>query len=350
MSAAPSRLAFIDLLKAGAAQLIVLHHLAFYGPMSDEVREILPALMDWLSQHARIAVQVFLVVGGFLAARGLAPEGRLRPGAAPLVLIFQRYRRLVGPFLAAMLLAILGAYLADRWMDHDSIPAPPQAGQFLAHALLLHNILDVDALSAGVWYVAIDFQLFAVLVLLLWLGQQRRGLGVVAVVLLALASLFHFNRDADWDIWALYFFGAYGLGALAWWGSNPQRLKTSSLALLPLGLMLLVTGGALLLDFRLRIAVALIAALALALARLSGVLERWPDWRPVAFLSRISYSVFLVHFPVCLVVNSLFVRYGGGDPWANLFGMGLAWVASLLVGALFYRWVESARLPGVAAG
>ena len=31
----------INLLKAGAAQLIILHHLAFYGPMSDHVRPLL---------------------------------------------------------------------------------------------------------------------------------------------------------------------------------------------------------------------------------------------------------------------------------------------------------------------
>ena len=31
-----------------------------------------------------------------------------------------------------------------------------------------------EALSAGVWYVAIDFQLFALAVGLLWLGRQGR--------------------------------------------------------------------------------------------------------------------------------------------------------------------------------
>lgn len=345
MSNTVRRLAFIDLLKASAAQLVVLHHLAFYGPMSDAARELLPGLVDWFSEYARIAVQVFLVVGGFLAARGLAPEGRLRSGLTPLPLILQRYRRLAGPYLVALLVAIVGAWLADRWMDHESIPAAPGWTQFAAHALLLHNILGVEALSAGVWYVAIDFQLFALLVLLLWLGARRRYLGMALVLGLALASLFHFNRDAEWDIWAPYFFGSYALGVLAWWGSDPRwsgRGRSLMLALV-FGAALL----ALLLDFRLRIAVALGVAACLVLARSGGILERWPDWRPVTFLARISYSTFLVHFPVCLVVNSLFVRYGGEDPWLNLMGMGLAWAASLGAGTLFHRWVETARLPAL---
>ena len=44
--------------------------------------------------------------------------------------------------------------------------------QFLAHALLLHSLLGMDALSAGVWYVAIDFQLFTLFVAVLWLARS----------------------------------------------------------------------------------------------------------------------------------------------------------------------------------
>lgn len=65
----------INLLKAVAAQLIVLHHLAFYGRMADHARPLMPDLIDWLADDARIAVQVFLVIGGFLVAKSLGPRG-----------------------------------------------------------------------------------------------------------------------------------------------------------------------------------------------------------------------------------------------------------------------------------
>ncbi|NBO77933.1 MAG: acyltransferase, partial [Betaproteobacteria bacterium] len=55
--------AVVDLLKALACSLIVLHHLAFYGPMSDHADDLFPGIFDWLSQHGRLAVQVFLVLG-----------------------------------------------------------------------------------------------------------------------------------------------------------------------------------------------------------------------------------------------------------------------------------------------
>ena len=82
----PARLPLIDALKALASQLIVLHHLAFYGPMADAVRPWAQPLVDALSEHGRLAVQVFLVVAGFLAVRGLAPAGA--PAAiGPLALV-----------------------------------------------------------------------------------------------------------------------------------------------------------------------------------------------------------------------------------------------------------------------
>lgn len=341
MRAAASRLVFVDVLKAVASQLIIFHHLAFYGPLSDVAQSLAPGLMHWFSDYARVAVQAFLVVGGFLAARGLAPQGELL-SPHPLSLIAKRYLRLVLPFGAALVVAVVGAALARSCMDHDSIPGAPTAGQCLAHVLLLQNILDVDALSAGVWYVAIDFQLFALLVLVLWATRRVWGrgalgaaLGRMAVLGLALASLFYFNRDGDWDNWALYFAGAYGLGSLAYWATNPGRRPFW------LGLMSVATLLALGVDFRVRIAVALMVALSLAWARRSGYLERWPQWAWVGFLSRISYSVFLVHFPVCLVVNGVLVDYVAGSPGLAALGMGAAWLTSLAAGALFYHYVES---------
>ncbi|WP_052495090.1 acyltransferase family protein [Cupriavidus basilensis] len=342
MSPRPSRMACIDALKAISSQLIVLHHLAFYGPMSDAAHVLAPGLLDWFSQYARIAVQVFLVISGFLAARSLAPGGHLMV-PRPLQAIWHRYQKLVVPYTAAILIAIAGAAIARTWMHHDSIPGAPGLHQFLAHVLLLHNVLDFDALSAGVWYVAIDLQLFALLMVALWAARRCEQwfdvggspMGPLVVAGLALASLFWFNRDATWDIWAIYFFGAYGLGTLAFWASEPER---SPVALL---LLCAVVLAALAVDFRLRIAVALAIALLLGTARRGGWLEHWPQAQFLAFFGRISYSVFLVHFPICLVVNALVFHLAPQRPVLNALGMVLAWLLSNAAGALFHRYVES---------
>jgi peptidoglycan/LPS O-acetylase OafA/YrhL len=178
------------------------------------------------------------------------------------------------------------------------------------------------------------------MVALLWLARHApaadayRHLAPVLVSALTIASLFHFNRDAAWDDWALYFFGAYGLGVLAFWASQRERSHLWLGAVATMGLAVLLV------DFRSRIAVALFVALLLGFARHSGIAQQWLEGRPLAFLGRISYSVFLVHYPVCLVVNAAFVRFAAADPLINAFGLFLAWSTSILAGALFHRYVE----------
>ncbi len=343
-STGPAHFGLINLLKAVAAQLIVLHHLAFYGPMADFARPLMPAVIDWLDTFARISVQVFLVISGFLVAKSMFPDGQ--PGLSnPLETIWRRYAKLVPPFMVAMLLAVGASALANTWMTHDSISAPPDLLQLVAHALLLQGVLGYESLSAGAWYVAIDFQLYVVMAVLLWLGGRFAGarchpwLMPVVIVIAITLSLLYFNRDPNWDDWAPYFFGSYGLGSMAWLASDPTR-RPRTVALL-VAMILLPAFAALALDFRLRIAVALAVASMLFLfgrARMSAV--SGGGTAVVNRLAQISYSVFLIHFPVCLVVNAFFARFVSAQPHFQAAGMLVAWVASLAAGVVFYRWVE----------
>lgn len=330
----------IDALKLIAAQLIVLHHFAAYGPLSDVLEDVAPRLSDWLFDYGRMAVQAFLVIAGFLAAKSLAPTGRLR-APSPWRAAAQRYLRLTPPFVAALLLAMACSALARQWITYEFIPAAPTWGQFFAHVALMHNLLGVNSLSAGVWYVAIDFQLFILMTALLWLG---RGWARAWVLGLMLASLFFLNRNENLDDWALYFFAAYGMGAAAFWAGQARRAGIQ-LALLAL----LATAGALALsvDFRGRIAVALGVALLLGLAQwltqnAPPRAPAAPSWlaRWVALRGNSSYALFLVHFSVLMLCNALWVQLGlmgaGALAWVVLG----YWVTCLGVALLFERWVE----------
>ncbi|HEX7670329.1 MAG TPA: acyltransferase family protein, partial [Polyangiaceae bacterium] len=99
-----NRLPFVDFLRGVAALLIVAHHLAFYGPLSNVAYPLVPAAVDWFSDYARMAVHAFLVIGGFGTARRLAkpPAIGTRELASHL---WARYRRVGLPYLAALVLA-----------------------------------------------------------------------------------------------------------------------------------------------------------------------------------------------------------------------------------------------------
>lgn len=338
-----ARMPLIDALKGVACLSIVWHHLAFYGPMSDAAHPLAPGLIDWLYANARIAVQCFLVISGFLAAGALAPD-RVARVEHPGALILKRYLRLAIPCVAALTLAIACSAVARQLMTHDSISAPPGTAQLLAHVLLLQHLLGFEALSAGIWYVAIDFQLHAVAVLLLCAAAavarrmdpaSARLVAPALVTALTAASLFAFNLDDRLSDTGLYFAGAYGLGMLAFWASRAQRPGVWILGVALLGAL------ALAFEFRTRIAVALATALLLAWGQAPGRAGGWPLPGWLAWTGLRSYSIFLVHFPVSLVVSGVFTRLWPADPIAAAAGMATSFTISLAIAAVFHRFVES---------
>lgn len=337
-------LPLVDLGKALASQLIVWHHLALYGPMCEVAESLAPALRDWLVEQGRLAVQVFLVMAGFLAARSMLPHPAAEPRATGVAAaIGRRFLRLAEPAWVALLAAMFAAWVARALIDHPTIPEAPTLLQVLAHLLMVQDVAGLEALSAGVWYVAIDLQLFALVALLCGL---RRGIARPArsalTVLLLLAgvtlSLLLFNREPDLDVWAIYFVGAYGLGMLAHWAVSARRPVSRIGWLLAI---LTLTGLALWLDWRVRILLAGTSALVLAL--LVPLDLRLPAWlaRPVAALSHISYTVFLLHYPVLLLTGALIGRLWPDAPQVHALGLVLAWALSLLAG-----WALQSALDG----
>ena len=333
----------IDALKALCCLLIVMHHLAMYGPMSNIAYPLLPAVIDWLREYGRIVVHMFFVISGFLLAAKLAPQGR--PIVThPIRLIQQRYVRLVTPYLAALTVAIGCAAVARIWMSHESIPSAPNFFQLLAHMLLLQNLLDQEVLSVGVWYVAIDFQLFALAVLLLWISNHLQAhypqlpalpwLGSLLILALTATSLFFFNRNPFWDETALYFFGSYGLGVLVYWVSE-SRYRWLWLIVL-IGLIV----SALMVDFRSRLAVAGCTMLLIGLIQYHDMLKQAQVPNFVTFIGRASYSIFLIHFPISLVINAAFFRFLPHQPAVQLCGLVLAICASVCVGVMLFKWFE----------
>lgn len=355
----PSRSSLIDTVKGLACATIVAHHLAFYGPMSDAALPLMPELMAWLSQHGRMAVQVFLVLGGYLAAASLAPTGVARFDSASEQ-IGRRFVRLAVPYAVALLLAVLAAAAVRPFLDHPSVPDEPSLAQLVANALMIQDIVGEEALSAGVWYVGIDFQLFALAALLFsavrrWPGATRlqaERLGKSLVLGATALSLLWLNRQPDLDMWACYFFGAYGLGMLACWAVRAPSARAGLLAIAALG------ACALWVEFRERIAVAWVCALLLVVWLRWGqpwLTARWQAAggadqqatatpHPLERLGRMSYSVFLVHFPVCLLVNAAFLHAWPESAVMNLLGMATAFGLSLAAGRLLYLRVER-QLP-----
>ena len=351
---APERMLWLDAIRAIAAQVIVLHHLSLYGPIAQSTRALLPWLIDWLDDYGRIAVQVFLVIGGFLFMRSV--RGRNAPDLRHLgAAVARRWRRLFVPFYAALALVLLAAVPGRAWLTGDWVPQQPDLLMLLVHLAGLHDYLGVEALSAGAWYVTMDLQLHAMTLALAWVAgcgapgrepQQRAFLALVGLA--AALSLLWINRHPQWDFQPLYFFGSFALGMAASGLSDGTSRDERRLAWLILGLAVI----ALLIDWRLRLAVSLACAVVL-IAGMRGAGTRFDNWilsatpgvrprlhRLVAFLADTSYALFLAHFAVCVLVNAVFARFVEQTPVMGALCFLAAWGLSLPVAAALSRLVE----------
>ncbi len=304
----------IDSLKTLGALTIALHHIVSYFPGA----ALLPAALDagalavlgWFADDARFMVQFFLVMGGYLTCQSLVRSSiGDAPGAGFLGRIGRalgdRYIRLA-PELWLAVLMVVAIKLALQTLHSPALDLAwvsdfPSASVLLAHATLLQDILAIPAVSAGIWYVAIDLQLFAVLCCISLLGTSSPMRLPLAITALAAISLVWGQDIPGGDVAAPYFFFAYGAGALASMAQQRHRWALGGLAVLSA----LVIHQAVV-DPQVRPFWALGCALLLSLPRGPALSEGLRTL--VARASDRSYAFFLGHYAVILLVSALWLH------------------------------------------
>ncbi len=339
-----SRLPLVDALRAIAATMIAWHHFTLYPPLADEAMPFCGELIVWVRDHAR-AAQVFFVVSGFILAQSMA--GKFWDGREVGRYVAHRYCRLGLPYLGAIVAALAAWAFAHHWLDESVIGPTPTWHQLLAHLFFLQDILGYDAVSAGLWFVCISMQLSLLFVAGLYVrdaiagrsgGRVRKVLSQLPMLagwLLAAASMSYFNRYERWDMWAWYFFGQFFLGVVVYASLQSTRSH------LWLGLYALMMVAALVYDYRGRLLTTLLTGLVLFAGGKYGFISTWPKSRVVSFMGRTSYSLFLIHYPVMIVVATLWAMWGWTTPKIAFVGLFVAYFLSIAAAVVFYRVVES---------
>lgn len=334
---------FLDALRAFASVMILLHHFALYPPLCERAVPILGASVHWFHDYARFT-QVFFVVGGFVMASKMSSQSWSLPELGRFVI--RRYCRLGIPYLAAVVFAIAACGFARGWLPGQVVGTPATLPQFAAHVLFIQEFLGYEHLSAGVWFVCINFQLGLIYAALLCLRdtlprwsaspseKMAENLPMIAGWILSVFSLFYFNLHPDWDSWAIYFFPYFFMGIAL---QRALRDKRSEPAF---WFYLLVVVVAMALGWRWRLASAVVVGLLLFVAMKSGFGNRWPESRLIARLGRASYSLFLVHFPVLVIVAGLWERLGWTSPIAAIAGLLTAFISSLAASFAFHHFIE----------
>lgn len=349
-----ARFAMIDGLRGLAALGICVYHIWRYepalttDPLTYASNEFVPGFVDWVLLRSWVGVQFLLVISGFVIAFTLRNTW-VTPREL-LSFVGRRIVRLWPPYAVTILVALLLHAACVTWWG---LPPPFEerltVTRVLAHLVFLQDVLGQTPLSAAIWTVCIEMQFYVVSVVGWGLAQRllprpdkqqprSSGWGVLLVFApLALASLLVWNRQDSTEPWVIHFLNAFFLGMVTWWTLDrtvSPRVFAATVAVVAVHLVF---------QWKLENALALTGASAIYVAGRTDHFHDWLNWRWVQYLGRISYSLYLIHYPVSHLLMWVGWRWCGDSPTpaqASLI-LFLCIVASVAAGHLLYVYVEA---------
>lgn len=359
------RIIALDGLRGIAALLVLIHHdllmLPDFANYEWQVPEAIahgpiewlllrtPMRLMWAGQERAI---LFFVLSGFVLSlpwfnRKALPYGRF---------LLVRLCRIYPSYLVAMAFAALGSILlgghhintATVYFNQLGWAFPP-SWTALPSVLSISNNHNSEFMNEAVWSLVWEVRVAFIFPLLILPILRWRGFGVVGC-LLVLSFFYQLGKELIGDHVALllnhpeqtfYFAQYFILGAAvaayqtritAWFSRHNQHYGA---ACLMLGCLICWAPWPYMHDRIVGIGAAIIIVAILGSLRV----QRWLEHKSLLWLGKQSYSLYLIHVPLVMVV---IIEFGGVVPvWACL---GLLPI-TILAAEAFHRLVE---LPSVA--
>ena len=321
------RYPWLDGMRGLAALYVLLYHAASEVGTRGLPTRVVDAT-SWL-RHGHSAVAVFIVLSGFSLMLPVVREGAIRGGFRGY--LARRSRRILPPYYAALALSLLliAASTALQSPQGDgywylALPAI-EAGPILSHLLMVHD-LDrawLYKIDPPMWSVAVEWQIYFLFPVLA-LAWRRAGHPASLVLALsathAATSLMGAPLARLACPWyaALFAFGMLAASATATTTDRPieaDRRRSWPLWVVASAMTfdLCFSSGLIRGDMILGLATAgVLAGLSRADRGVVGIAGRLLGSRPIAALGAISYSLYLVHFPLLALASNLMLGRGVG--------------------------------------
>lgn len=207
-------LAHIDGMRGILAGFVVLAHLSRFTGEVGALEESMPVVWRLLNA-GDLRVPAFVAISGFTLMIAVSQRRDLRIGTTYATYAKRRIRRLVPPYLAALVLALaLIAFIPVMNEPHgtiwdDKIPVTLQS--IVAHVFLVHNASPdwITTINGTLWSLPIELQLMLLMPVLLFLWRRTHPV-VVIVLSFALAVASIATGVGSWS--APHFLGVFGIG------------------------------------------------------------------------------------------------------------------------------------------
>jgi peptidoglycan/LPS O-acetylase OafA/YrhL len=347
-----TRLVGLDGIRGLAALFVVFHHCwlsAFPGYPSNNG----PLWAGFLI-YGHFAVVVFIVLSGFSLAVSPARAGwRINSKRRFFV---RRAWRILPTYWPALLMSLVIAWTITPQPGESS----PTVKSVLVNGLLVQDIFGAPTPNGAFWSIPVEVQLyfaFPLLVFLLWRFGSVVMLGAVTTVVVLVGALAPHVSLVDKlmrltpQFAALFALGVAAAGVVRVVDrgrhhrrpdADPTRLLAwfALAAVIPVVALIVVQGSVWTTSHFFWVDLALGPAIALFIASVAlgrpAPAVRFLDTRPVRSLGSFSYTLYLTHAPIVVVVYSQIVRpWLGHGVGAFLMMLVIAVPLSVLVARLF---------------
>jgi peptidoglycan/LPS O-acetylase OafA/YrhL len=355
-----NRFEALDGWRGVCACLVVLFH--FHGHS--------PIYTTGLVRNSYLFVDFFFVLSGFVIAWNYADRLGDWPGVKRFLIL--RLGR-VYPLHLFMLLCFVGYEMLRLAVQPDAFTGPTSPTAVVTNLLLLQSMGVHDSLTwnGPSWSISTEWWTYVTFALVCaWLGL-RNGLivatAVVAPLLLLQLSKTGMDTTFDWGFIRCLFGFALGVACYRLFSAAPPRRPMGHTAVMTLAESAIIVAVVLFVSSAGTSPLSFMAPFVFAIAVLvfaaeGGLVSRVFHSRPLKWLGTVSYSIYLTHFFVVLILPSAIKHVAHVDLWTAMplpdgqwvmaygrdnvegtLGYAAALALTLLFSAFTYRWVE---VPG----
>jgi peptidoglycan/LPS O-acetylase OafA/YrhL len=289
IQAPPVRLAFLDSLRGLAATSVMVFH---FGHFFEHAGVTPSPPGSWIIAGSRfgwLGVETFFVLSGFVIAL-TAPKDRTQT----LQFLKRRLIRIVPPYWASIG-SVVALYFVARTLGFGKAMLAPDPISVVANLGYLQRAFGLPHLQEIYWTLCLEIQFYLLFAVAIALGGRAGKALIAATFVASIASGF---AGYDTDDWWVGHWHAFALGAATYYASRPGRSIVAWLVFL---VPVLALGA-----YRERPAEFITAGTATALylgVRLNGM-GTWLAWPVLLWLGRISYSLYLTHSMLGVLVFS----------------------------------------------
>lgn len=345
-----SRVVALDALRALAVLGVMLYHLGEFTPLFGA---LLPQL-NWLPVIGNFGVDLFYVLSGYFIGNAV-----LRPAAwDPGHYVKQRLRRILPAYYVSLF--VLGAGSLQHVQDLVN---------FLLHLTMLHTFLPWShgSINGVYWTLGVEFPFYLLMLALAPFYRMENLRWKVCLTMIAVACLWRAGVffSGEPSIWKRFFMASQLPGALDafGWGcliaallfsSRGARLSKGYVAWGAVALGLGLTAACLMYfarhvgDYWFDLVSVVfwrtgltggfcLILLGLAIGGNRPLLSRIVRYSGLSFIGKISFSVYLWHMPIMLVVRKYCAEQELDLIW---FGIPAMVLATLLVASASFYFVE----------